>query len=593
MKDQGEKKNREWLILLLLLPLGVMIMCLAGDIALAQPGTWRVEAEMNSALDPYVAMTSESFGRIEAVRAGIMTAPAWMDSFLTPGAETLITSFDSSTPSISESATASPLATVTLNGSLTPGTTVTATLIPSSTPYPTSTIYYPPPSTATKIKPPAPTSTKVKPPAPTKTNTPVPVNSADLAISKTDGVTTYAPSPSVGSAITYIIEIINLGPDDASGFNIEDIVPSDIAVSSVSCVTSGTGAADCGTDNTVGNAITFTGASIDFVGGNKITLTIAGTVNSSTTGSLSNTAKIVIPGTAPFTDPDTVTNNSATDTDSPAVDLQVTLVDDGKSSYIAGDTRTYTVTINNAGPFDLTGVGITSSFPAHLSNWTWTCSGQTGGASACDGAANNSADFSDSVDMPNGSSITYTVTTLTQGGGTLKMTVNATVPTGFIDTDPSNNSKTDSDQQIYSGNIGSEPDGSTSNISSGNSVTLAMTVNVNGYSGWDLIYYELPNGCGIAMDWVEIQVGDGSNWYTAFYWGDGIVDANSNLASLGLPETDGRSICSVDLYGATGVAIELDGVVPAGSYPYVKILAPPGDADGVVEVDAVTPLPIP
>ncbi len=706
MDNNRQKKDREWLVLLVLLPFGVLCMFLVGMVAISQPPTWKVQADMNSMLDPYAYMTSAAPGQIEPVRDGIMTAPAWMGSFLTPQPDTSTgepTSFVSPTPN--GRATASPFATGTAIGTGTPAVTATASLIPSSTAFPTSTVYYPPP-----------TNTKVKPPAPTNTSIPS-ADSADLSISKTDGSTTYTP----GAGITYTIEVTNLGPDSASGFNITDNVPAAISGLTIdSCTTSGT--ASCGTSSLVGNTVSFTGASINAGGANKITITLSGTVDSGTTGTLSNTANIVIPGGASFTDPDTITNNSATDDstqavvvvpsadlsisktdgsttytpgtgitytievtnlgpdsasgfnitdsvpaaitgltidscttsgtascgssslvgntvsftgasinaggankititlsgtvglgttgtlsntanivipggasftdpdtvnnsstdqDSPGVDVQVIAVDDGESSYIAGDTRTYTVAILNASPVNLMGVSVTSSFPAQLSNWAWA------------GAPSNSADFSDSVNIPGGTILLYTVTTLTQGGGTLNMTVNATVPSGFVDTDPSNNSKTDSDQQIYSGNIGSEPDGSVSIISSVSSVTLAMTVNVNGHSGWDLIYYELSSGCGIAMDWVEIQVGDGSNWYTAFYWGNGIIDSNSNLAPLGLPETDNREICSADLYGSTGVAIELDGIVPAGSYPYVKILAPSGDADGIIEVDAVIPLPIP
>ncbi|MBC8509534.1 MAG: hypothetical protein H8D34_32180, partial [Chloroflexi bacterium] len=150
-------------------------------------------------------------------------------------------------------------------------------------------------------------------------------------------------------------------------------------------------------------------------------------------------------------------------------------------------------------------------------------------------------------------------------------------------------------------NIGSAPDGITTSIPSGTSVILNINVVVNGNPSWDLVYYELPNDNGscsppptdnaITMDWVEIQIGDGTNWYSAFYWGDGSVDPNSSIAPLGLPESDTRSICATDLYNSNGVALELDGVIPAGTYPYVKILAPSGDSDGVVEVDAIVPLP--
>jgi len=569
----GKKRKREWLLSLFFLPLGIAAMLYVGQAAISQPPKWSVQANMDSYIDPNAYQEQ---GRIAPLRAEIMTQPAWANIYLTPqsdGASTTATSQGDT------DATATPTLLATATGAGTQLPTSTASLTPTNTPLPTSTIYYPPPPPTNTKKPP--------PPAPTNTYTPVPpLDSADLLITNTDSSSTYAPN----AGITYTIEVINLGPDNASGFDITDAIPAEITISSVSCATSGTGTVSCGTDDTVGNAVAFSGASIDFVGGNKITITVTGTTgDKSNTGTLANKADIVIPSGAPFTDPDTVTNNSATDSNSPGVDVQVTTVDDSKTTYTAGDTLTYTVTINNAGPFDLSGVSVTSSIPAQTNNWTWSC------ASGCTGVTNSTTNFSDSINLNSGTSLTYTVTAVTQSGvsGTLDMTVNATAPVGFIDTTPLNNSLSDSDQQIYSGNIGSEPDGSTSNISSGSSVTLTMTVTVNGHSGWDIVYYELPNGCGIAMDWVEIQVGDGTNWYSAFFWGDGTVDSNSNLASLGLPESDNRSICSEDLYGSTGIAIELDGIIPSGTYPYVKIIAPAGDVDGVVEVDAITPLPIP
>ena len=170
---ERDKKNREWLLLLLLLPFGVIIMCLAGQVALSQPPTWHVQAEMDSKLDSYIALTAEFDGQINPVRSGIMTAPAWMESFLTPGAETPVTPLGSPIPD--GSATPSPVATATLAGSPTPIGSPTVTLIPTTTPVPTSTIYYPPV---------VPTNTKVKPPAPTKTNTPVPSAPGSITIVK-------------------------------------------------------------------------------------------------------------------------------------------------------------------------------------------------------------------------------------------------------------------------------------------------------------------------------------------------------------------------------------------------------------------------
>jgi hypothetical protein len=50
------------------------------------------------------------------------------------------------------------------------------------------------------------------------------------------------------------------------------------------------------------------------------------------------------------------------------------------------------------------------------------------------------------------------------------------------------------------------------------------------------------------------------------------------------------------LYGTapytTGIAIDIDGVAPAGTYQYVRIYSPPGGPDGYgPEVDAIEVLP--
>ena len=68
-------------------------------------------------------------------------------------------------------------------------------------------------------------------------------------------------------------------------------------------------------------------------------------------------------------------------------------------------------------------------------------------------------------------------------------------------------------------NIGSEKDSTTTTIGNGGSggsltLDLGSPVVVGSHAGYDLIYYELPNGGGIAMDVVILYIGDGgSTWY--------------------------------------------------------------------------------
>ena len=62
---------------------------------------------------------------------------------------------------------------------------------------------------------------------------------ADLAVTKTDGQTSYAP----GTAISYTIMVTNAGPATAAAFSVADNVPAAITGVSVTCVVTGTGIA--------------------------------------------------------------------------------------------------------------------------------------------------------------------------------------------------------------------------------------------------------------------------------------------------------------------------------------------------------------
>lgn len=304
--------------------------------------------------------------------------------------------------------------------------------------------------------------------------------------------------------------------------------------------------------------------------------------------------------------------STATNTPPASVDLQVTK-DDGVSIYSAGSVLTYTITVTNNGPSNVTGVVITDEFPVlHLDTWEWICTAQNGGAKGCNALASNRTNFSDTVSLPNGASIVYTVIAqvLLGASGDLINIAEVTAPPAYIEADPSNNIAIDIDVFLAAallpiGNIGNTPDGITDLVAPGNAVTIRFStpLAVNGHAGYDLVYYELANGAGIDMDLVALEIGDGNNWYTVFYWGDDVADTNSNLDSsvLGVSEIDNQDFSSPPaglLYNGTGITIELDGVVPPGTYPYFRIISPPTaaypsgvDTDGGCEVDAIVILP--
>ena len=121
----------------------------------------------------------------------------------------------------------------------------------------------------------------------------------------------------------------------------------------------------------------------------------------------------------------------------PTADLSITKTD-GVPSRSPG-TFSYTIVVSNAGPFDVHGAKVNDTMPSELNNVTWTCDAN------CPGSVNgNINNFS--IDIPSGSSVTFTVTaTVTATSGTLSNTASVSVPNGVTDPTTSNNSATDTD----------------------------------------------------------------------------------------------------------------------------------------------------
>jgi hypothetical protein len=147
--------------------------------------------------------------------------------------------------------------------------------------------------------------------------------------------------------------------------------------------------------------------------------------------------------------------------------------------------------------------------------------------------------------------------------------------------------------------IGTSPDGDVYILPAGGTLTLGINLVANGDGGYDLAYYErpAPGGTGIFLDWVIVEIGNGINWYTVFNWGNNIADTNSNMNFNTLPnpqvpeETDQRDIPTSALRNGTGIAIDVDALVPPGTYSYIRFTAPVGDSDNQMEIDAVEVLP--
>lgn len=127
---------------------------------------------------------------------------------------------------------------------------------------------------------------------------------ADLKITKSDAGNTYK----TGSSLVYTLTVENLGPSDVTGASIQDVLPALMSNPSWTAVTTGAGVS---LSNTSGNGPTInTTANIPFATGNKVVITVRGTVASTAKGGdvMANTGVVASPADMP--DPDQSNNTS-------------------------------------------------------------------------------------------------------------------------------------------------------------------------------------------------------------------------------------------------------------------------------------------
>lgn len=133
---------------------------------------------------------------------------------------------------------------------------------------------------------------------------------------------------------------------------------------------------------------------------------------------------------------------AALDFATPQADLAITKTD-GLTSVAAGSALSYTIVASNAGSVAVTGATVADTLPAALTGATWTCVGAGGGSCTASGAGN----LNDTVNLPVGATVTYTLNATVDAAatGTLSNTATVSTPAGFTEATPANNSATDTD----------------------------------------------------------------------------------------------------------------------------------------------------
>ena len=582
-KPRENERRDSALIIVLILLLGFFCIIFASGWALRFAPSWKLNTSMGSNLNPSSDfLTSRPVSFIEPLDPAILTNPAWMDVFLTPGASL---SFPTRTPLPTFTASSIPPKT---------NTPVTPTLIPSAT---NTLIIASPNNTKSTSMPPFLTGTA----SPTATNTPVPpLPSANLQISKTDGVVSVI----AGGTTTYTVRVTNNGPSSVTGAILSDPIAAGLNKTGVACsATPG----QCVTAPSVAQLQAGTFALPALVSGQFYEITVTANVTA-LSGSVTNTATVSTPvGT---NDP-TPGNDTASDTDTVSLvtDLAITKTDLVATYTPGGAPLTYTITVTNNGPDAVTGATVTDNIPAQITSANWTCA--VTGLAAC-GAVSGSGNINELVNLPVGSSVTYTVTanTSVNAAGTLANTATVAVPVGVTDTNAGNNIATDSDTSTSTQpNIG-PPDGVDINPGTTGSITILFSpaIVANGDVGVpDFVYYEIMStATAIDLDWVRIEISsDGIVWHQVFLWQNpSPSDTNTNVdlglvggfcLDTGFPAEDDN--CSIPVtslypYPGTGITVDVDGmpgIVTGTSYPWMRISGV-GGANGP-NIDAIEILP--
>ncbi len=288
---------------------------------------------------------------------------------------------------------------------------------------------------------------------------------ADVSVTKDDGVTSAVP----GQSLTYTIVATNNGPTDNPSVSLTDTFPSDLTCTFTSAAAGG---ATGNTASGMGNLA----ETLSMPPGGSVTYTVMCTIDSAATGTLSNTATV----TGSVTDP-SPGNNSATDADTvlaPMADVSVTKTD-GVTSAAPGGTLTYTIVASNAGPSDDPSVTLNDTFPADLTcTFTSVAAGGATGNTAA-GAGN----LSETLSMPVGSSVTYTVMCTIDSMATGTLSNTATVSSSVTDPGAGNDSATDGDTEIVpETDLAIVKDDAGAEFVPGTNITYTMTVTNNGPS---------------------------------------------------------------------------------------------------------------
>ena len=266
------------------------------------------------------------------------------------------------------------------------------------------------------------------------------VSSPDLRMSKNRTPTSFVP----GQAFAYTLLVTNAGPGSVTGAVITDATMTNFTGTTWTCTSTGSAVCPPASPNTA--AALAAGLTTGLMpSGSTITITFNGSIPTSATGSVSNTARVDPPSGQSIVESNTV-NNQDTKTD-PITQPDISVVkDNGQTQLIPGQAVTYTVTVRNLGATTASNIGVTDTPPALLITGSspWSCSG-TSCVSA--GTARNL-----SVTLPTlpaGATVVYSMAATVSSTAAAGNLTNTATITSATDPNASNNTDDDIDPVVH------------------------------------------------------------------------------------------------------------------------------------------------
>lgn len=264
-------------------------------------------------------------------------------------------------------------------------------------------------------------------------------------------------------------------------------------------------------------------------------------------------------------------------------DLSVTKTD-GSTGFFRGSDVTYTIVVRNGGPENVIGASVSDPLPNGITTANWTCGGTTGGA-VC-GVASGTGAINDTVNLPSGSSLTYSLTLTVPAnyaGTTLSNTASVAAPGVIPDPNTANNTATDTNTVV-------EPAVSIAKALVGESVTDNDIAEPGETLSYDITLTHTAGPAFTDFDFIE-NIPDGATIMS-------VTGANGFTGPVAGPATVQLTVPTVPMGGSVVVRVELlvDAPIPLGVSNITNRISggdvPAGCANCSVNIPTPTYVPV-